>query len=219
MGPIEPCRPKLRGADERFCLQLFGLGVTRTTALEARDVSAQVRGPIGPQRRGRPAGGPRRRDDSVALHSELDLPGAPGRVRRLLRPRSRLSVSTTCSGTVRTSSATSTRPPSRCSSPGASTPTGSPVSSGSCPPPRSRRTPEAHSSRVASKPPRPATHRRLRRDALAHRGDQAGLPAGPAPVPCDPPLAQRRGEGLGGRPGLIQVRVVGGLRSHHRAAG
>jgi len=135
MGPIEPCRPKLRGTDERFCLQLFGLGVTHTTALEARDVSARVRGPIGPQRRGRPAGGPRRRDDSDALHSELDLPGDPGRVRRLLRPRSRLSVSTTCSGTVRTSSATSTRPPSRCSSPGASTPTGSPVSSGSCPPP------------------------------------------------------------------------------------
>lgn len=44
MGPIELCRPKLRGTDERFCSQLFGLGVTRTNALEALVISAWVRG-------------------------------------------------------------------------------------------------------------------------------------------------------------------------------
>jgi putative transposase len=35
MGPVELSRPKLRGTDEKFCSQLFGLGVTRTNALEA----------------------------------------------------------------------------------------------------------------------------------------------------------------------------------------
>jgi putative transposase len=44
MGPVELSRPKLRGTDERFCSQLFGLGVTRTNALEALVVSAWVRG-------------------------------------------------------------------------------------------------------------------------------------------------------------------------------
>lgn len=44
MGPIELQRPKLRGTDERFCSQLFGLGVTRTNALEALVISAWVRG-------------------------------------------------------------------------------------------------------------------------------------------------------------------------------
>ena len=44
MGPVELSRPKLRGTDERFCSQLFGLGVTRTNALEALVISAWVRG-------------------------------------------------------------------------------------------------------------------------------------------------------------------------------
>jgi putative transposase len=44
MGPIELSRPKLRGTDEKFCSQLFGLGVTRTNALEALVISAWVRG-------------------------------------------------------------------------------------------------------------------------------------------------------------------------------
>lgn len=44
MGPVELTRPKLRGTDEKFCSQLFGLGVTRTNALEALVVSAWVRG-------------------------------------------------------------------------------------------------------------------------------------------------------------------------------
>jgi len=44
MGPVELSRPKLRDTDERFCSQLFGLGVTRTNALEALVVSAWVRG-------------------------------------------------------------------------------------------------------------------------------------------------------------------------------
>lgn len=44
MGPVELTRPKLRGTDEKFCSQLFGLGVTRTHALEALVVSAWVRG-------------------------------------------------------------------------------------------------------------------------------------------------------------------------------
>jgi putative transposase len=44
MGPVELQRPKLRGTDERFCSQLFGLGVTRTNALEALVISAWVRG-------------------------------------------------------------------------------------------------------------------------------------------------------------------------------
>jgi transposase-like protein len=44
MGPVELSRPKLRGTDEKFCSQLFGLGVTRTNALEALVISAWVRG-------------------------------------------------------------------------------------------------------------------------------------------------------------------------------
>lgn len=44
MGPVELSRPKLRGTDEKFCSQLFGLGVTRTNALEALVISASVRG-------------------------------------------------------------------------------------------------------------------------------------------------------------------------------
>ena len=44
MGPVELSRPKLRDTDERFCSQLFGLGVTRTNALEALVISAWVRG-------------------------------------------------------------------------------------------------------------------------------------------------------------------------------
>ena len=44
MGPVLLQRPKLRDTDERFCSQLFGLGVTRTNALEALVISAWVRG-------------------------------------------------------------------------------------------------------------------------------------------------------------------------------
>jgi transposase-like protein len=44
MGAVELQRPKLRDTDERFCSQLFGLGVTRTAALEALVVSVWVRG-------------------------------------------------------------------------------------------------------------------------------------------------------------------------------
>ncbi|MGO9150546.1 MAG: IS256 family transposase [Acidimicrobiales bacterium] len=44
MGPVELSRPKLRETDERFCSQLFGTGVTRTSALEALVISAWVRG-------------------------------------------------------------------------------------------------------------------------------------------------------------------------------
>jgi len=44
MGPVELQRPKLRETDERFCSQLFGLGVTRTHALDALVISAWVRG-------------------------------------------------------------------------------------------------------------------------------------------------------------------------------
>jgi putative transposase len=44
MGSVELQRPKLRGTDEKFCSQLFGVGVTRTNALEALVISAWVRG-------------------------------------------------------------------------------------------------------------------------------------------------------------------------------
>jgi transposase-like protein len=44
MGPVELSRPKLRDTDENFCSQLFGTGVTRTSALEALVISAWVRG-------------------------------------------------------------------------------------------------------------------------------------------------------------------------------
>lgn len=44
MGPIELKRPKRRDADEKFCSQLFGPGVTRTNALVALVISAWVRG-------------------------------------------------------------------------------------------------------------------------------------------------------------------------------
>ena len=44
MGAVNLARPKLRDSDERFCSQLFGTGVTRTSALEALVISAWVRG-------------------------------------------------------------------------------------------------------------------------------------------------------------------------------
>jgi putative transposase len=44
MGSVELQRPKLRSTDEKFCSQLFGVGVTRTNALEALVISAWVRG-------------------------------------------------------------------------------------------------------------------------------------------------------------------------------
>ena len=44
MGPVELARPKLRDTDERFCSQLFGRAVTRTSALDALVISAWVRG-------------------------------------------------------------------------------------------------------------------------------------------------------------------------------
>jgi len=44
MGAVELARPKLRDTDEKFCSQLFGTTVTRTSALEALVISAWVRG-------------------------------------------------------------------------------------------------------------------------------------------------------------------------------
>src|SRR4029434_1539608 len=44
MGPIELQRPKLRGTDEAFCSRLFGVGVTRSNALESLVISGWVRG-------------------------------------------------------------------------------------------------------------------------------------------------------------------------------
>lgn len=44
MGPVELSRPKLRGTDEVFCSRLFGVGVTRTNALESLVISGWVRG-------------------------------------------------------------------------------------------------------------------------------------------------------------------------------
>jgi putative transposase len=44
MGPVELRRPKLRGTDEAFCSRLFGVGVTRTNALESLVISGWVRG-------------------------------------------------------------------------------------------------------------------------------------------------------------------------------
>jgi transposase-like protein len=44
MGPVELQRPKLRGTDQAFCSRLFGVGVTRTNALESLVISGWVRG-------------------------------------------------------------------------------------------------------------------------------------------------------------------------------
>ncbi len=44
MGAVELQRPKLRGTDEAFCSRLFGVGVTRTNALESLVISGWVRG-------------------------------------------------------------------------------------------------------------------------------------------------------------------------------
>lgn len=44
MGPVELQRPKLRDTDEAFCSRLFGVGVTRTNALESLVISGWVRG-------------------------------------------------------------------------------------------------------------------------------------------------------------------------------
>jgi transposase-like protein len=43
-GPVTLQRPKLRGTTERFASQLFGVGVTRTNALEALVIAGFVRG-------------------------------------------------------------------------------------------------------------------------------------------------------------------------------
>ena len=45
MGPVELARPKLRDTDEKFCSQLFGTTVTRTSALEALVISASGSSP------------------------------------------------------------------------------------------------------------------------------------------------------------------------------
>jgi putative transposase len=58
MGPVAVQRPKLRGTDERFCSWLFGLGVTRTNALESLVISGWVRGlPLGARKEPRQTGG------------------------------------------------------------------------------------------------------------------------------------------------------------------
>jgi putative transposase len=44
LGPVELRRPKLRHAHSAFCDQLFGVGVSRTNALETLVISAWVRG-------------------------------------------------------------------------------------------------------------------------------------------------------------------------------
>jgi len=44
MGAVQLQRPKLRGTDQTFCSRLFGVGVTRTNALEALVISGWVRG-------------------------------------------------------------------------------------------------------------------------------------------------------------------------------
>jgi putative transposase len=44
MGDVELQRPKLRGTDQAFCSRLFGVGVTRTNALESLVISGWVRG-------------------------------------------------------------------------------------------------------------------------------------------------------------------------------
>jgi len=44
MGAVALQRPKLRGTDQAFCSRLFGVGVTRTNALESLVISGWVRG-------------------------------------------------------------------------------------------------------------------------------------------------------------------------------
>ncbi|BCO33688.1 hypothetical protein BMW24_023240 [Mycobacterium heckeshornense] len=43
-GPITLERPKVRGTTERFASQLFGMGVSKTNALEALVIAGFVRG-------------------------------------------------------------------------------------------------------------------------------------------------------------------------------
>jgi putative transposase len=43
-GSVTLARPKLRGASEKFASALFGTGVTKTHALEARSIAGFVRG-------------------------------------------------------------------------------------------------------------------------------------------------------------------------------
>ena len=43
-GPITIARPKLRGTTEKFASRLFGIGVTRTHALETLVIASFVRG-------------------------------------------------------------------------------------------------------------------------------------------------------------------------------
>ena len=168
MGPVELSRPKLRDTDEKFCSQLFGLGV---------DADQRPRGPrhlglgagtVGPRRRGRASRGARRRGGALPVDRLEDLPADKGRVRRLRRDGPLQGcASTTCSWTARTSASTSTRRPSRCCVPGASTPTASRISSASPRPALSRQTPGSTSSKALS----PGTSPHLYSSSpTAHRG-------------------------------------------------
>lgn len=141
MGPVELQRPKLRETDERFCSRLFGDGVTRTNAWEALVISGWVRGLSD-------------RDIEAALGEVLgseaalspvdgvpDLPGDPGRIRRLVGPATGRRGWTTCAWTPRTSRCTRVRRPSRCWPLGVSPPTAKRCSSGWPRPARSPPTP------------------------------------------------------------------------------
>jgi len=217
MGPLELQRPKLRGSDEKFCSQLFGVGVTRTNALEALVVSAWVRGLSD-------------RDVEAALREVLGDEAALSKstVSRIcqqikdefaefaLRELSGLRLDYLfIDGSNFKFHEHSPAEPVLCAW-GIDT-DGKPHLVGlagrlgvgrrlaGLP-----RGPRRARARVA--PPR-----RLRRRTGTHRGDRAGLPPLASPAVCDPSPAQRGREGLQSRPGRLQVRLVGDLRQDRGA--
>jgi putative transposase len=125
MGPIELQRPKLRGTDEAFCSRLFGVGVTRSNALELLVISGWVRGLSD-------------RDIEGALAEVLGAEAALSRstvsricqrIRRSSRPGGTATWAwcgwITCSWMAATPRCIQARRPSRCWPPGASTATAS----------------------------------------------------------------------------------------------
>jgi hypothetical protein len=134
MGPVELSRPKLRDTDEKFCSQLFGLGLTRTNALEALVVSAWVRGLSD-------------HDIEAALREVLGEEAAPSKssVSRICQQvkdefaefaardlsKIRLGYLFLDGTNFRFHEHNHRRADDRCSAPGASTPTASPTSSAS----------------------------------------------------------------------------------------
>ena len=72
-GPVTIDRPKLRGTTERFASRLFGVGVTKTNALESLVIAGFEARPVRARRGGHPRRRPRRGGHVEQVHREPGL--------------------------------------------------------------------------------------------------------------------------------------------------